>query len=200
MIVRRLAVSVPWLCLLAGTAWGQSPTSPATGPVEAPPLTDAAMRYQAISLFLLVLLLSVVVVRWQWNRLATDFPRLPRISYVKSSAVVILWGLLFLFVLTMMTGTRELMQPGIWRHDGLLYEVAETSADGPELGWLSAMGLLLVGWVGFLRRTLPHVSIRPVGVISAVIVLGLCIAALYCKQSEFACPARVFAQLLPICP
>lgn len=175
-IVRRFVLASVWLCLLAGTACGGTPNSPAAGPVEPPSLTDAEMRCQAISFFLIVLLLSAVVVRWQWNRLAKDFPRLPRIDYVKSSAIVVLWGLLCLVVLTMIAGTRELMEPGIWRHDGLLYEVADGSTDAPQLGWTSAIGLLLVGWIGFLYRTLPHVSIRPAGVISAVVVFGLCIA------------------------
>jgi len=68
--------------------------------------------------------LSALVVRWLWNVLARDFPRLPRLTYGKALAVTGLWGLLFLVVLTMIAATRELMTPGAWQKTGLLYQVA----------------------------------------------------------------------------
>ena len=84
-----------------------------TGPSE--------MRLEAISLFVAALLISPLVVRWLWNSVARDFPRMPRITYGKSLALVVIWGLLFLVVLTMIAGTRELMTPGTWQKQGLLY-------------------------------------------------------------------------------
>jgi hypothetical protein len=87
-------------------------------------LTDAAsMRLQSISFFLVVFLVVSLVVRLIWNALRSDFPRLPHLSYPKALGLVGLWGLLFLLVLTMISGARELMTPGAWKKDGLTYSL-----------------------------------------------------------------------------
>jgi hypothetical protein len=89
-------------------------------------LTDAAsMRLQSISFFLVVFLLSALVIRWIWNAFTKEFSWLPRLSYWKSLGLVGLWGLLFLLVLTMISGARELMTPGAWKKDGLTYTLGE---------------------------------------------------------------------------
>jgi O-antigen ligase len=81
------------------------------------------IRYEAVSFFLMVLLLSGLVVRWLWNALAADFPKLPRLTYFRSLGVVTAWGLLFLVVLTLIAGARETMTPGVWQKQGLLYRI-----------------------------------------------------------------------------
>lgn len=85
----------------------------------------AKLRLDAISFFLVGLLASGWAIQAIWNSLAKDFPKLPRISYLRSLGLIALWGLLFLLVLTMISGARELMTPGAWRKNGLLYELAE---------------------------------------------------------------------------
>src|SRR5262245_64725299 len=96
--------------------------SPAFAGMPSFTLTDAAsMRLQSISFFLVVFFVSALIIRWIWNALRADFPKLPRLSYVKSLGLVGLWGLLFLLVLTMISGARELMTPGAWKKDGLTY-------------------------------------------------------------------------------
>jgi hypothetical protein len=82
-------------------------------------------RFQAISFFLLGVLVSTWVVRALWNFLARDFARLPRLTYSKALAMVVLWGLLFVVVLTMISGARELMTPGAWKKNGITYSVAD---------------------------------------------------------------------------
>jgi hypothetical protein len=78
-------------------------------------LADVArMRVQTISFFLAGLLLSSWVVQLLWNYLRRDFTALPRLTYGKALGVVVLWGLLFVLVLTMISGARELMTPGAW--------------------------------------------------------------------------------------
>jgi hypothetical protein len=90
-----------------------------------PQLSDfAAVRIEAISFVGVLLLISAAVVRWLWNSLAKDFPTLPRLDYFRALSAVLLWGLLFVIVLTMIAGARELMTPGAWEKDGLLYKVA----------------------------------------------------------------------------
>jgi hypothetical protein len=95
-------------------------------------LTDFAQaRYEALSFFLIVLLASVAVVQWLWNSLSRDFSKWPRMSYSRSLAAVALWGTLVLVVLTMIACTREIMTPGTWQKQGLLYQVPDTSEKKP---------------------------------------------------------------------
>jgi hypothetical protein len=78
-------------------------------------LTDVArFRLQSISFFLLALLVFALVVRVLWNWLRKDFTRLPRLSYPRALGLLTLWGLLFVIVLAMISGARELMTPGAW--------------------------------------------------------------------------------------
>jgi hypothetical protein len=87
-------------------------------------LTDVAkLRLETISFFLVGFLLSAWLIQWLWNVLAKDFSVLPRLSYGKALAVVSLWGLLFILVLTMISGARELMTPGAWQKQGLTYRL-----------------------------------------------------------------------------
>ncbi len=110
----------------------------AEGGMAAPTLEDipryltlsklARLRIDAISFFLVCLLASGWAVQLVWNSLAKDFPKLPRISYLRSLGLIWLWGLLFLLVLTMISGARELMTPGAWKKNGLTYQLAEPAS------------------------------------------------------------------------
>jgi hypothetical protein len=82
-------------------------------------------RLQTISFFLLVFLLSSFALWAIWNYLRRDFPILPRLSYGRAVAAVFLWGLLFVIVLAMISGARELMTPGAWKKQGATYKLAE---------------------------------------------------------------------------
>jgi len=89
-------------------------------------LTDVGrMRVQGISFFLAGFLLSSWAIQLLWNYLRKDIPVLPRLSYPKALAVVSLWGLLFVLVLTMISGARELMTPGAWEKQGSTYRLAQ---------------------------------------------------------------------------
>ena len=112
------------------------------------------MRLEAISFFLLALLLSALVVRWLWNRLGRDFPRLPRLSFGKSLAIVLLWGSLFLVVLTMIATTREMMTPGVWQKQGLLYDVPTAAPTPPADAGI--VRLVLLGWFSFSTAICPN--------------------------------------------
>ena len=92
----------------------------------------AKLRLDAISFFLVGLLACGWAIQLIWNSLAKDFTKLPRISYLRSLGLIALWGLLFLLVLTMISGARELMTPGAWRKNGLTYELAEPAKTAPD--------------------------------------------------------------------
>jgi hypothetical protein len=97
-------------------------------------LTDEARpRVDAISFFLLVILLSALCVKWLWNGLCHDFPKWPRITYRRSLALCLVWGLFFTVVLTMISGARELMTPGAWKRSGSTYQLAEAEGAQPSL-------------------------------------------------------------------
>jgi hypothetical protein len=85
----------------------------------------ATMRLEAISFFLIIFLVSSGLVWKIWNSARKDFPRLPHLSYWRATGLVALWGLLFLLVLTMISGARELMTPAAWRKQGLTYKLAD---------------------------------------------------------------------------
>jgi hypothetical protein len=115
-------------------AWLVRP-APAWAGMSSVDLSDwAAFRLEAISFFLLVLAGSAAVVRWLWNSLAADFPRLPRLTYRRALAAVVLWGVLLAVVLTMIAGARELLTPGAWQKQGVLYKLAGPAEPKPAIG------------------------------------------------------------------
>lgn len=79
----------------------------------------------ALSFFLFGFLASALAVMLLWNYVARDWPALPRLTYLKALGLVGLWSLLFVLVLTMISGARELMTPGAWRADGAVYLLDE---------------------------------------------------------------------------
>jgi len=83
----------------------------------------ARLRMQTISFFLLGFFVSSLLIKLLWNNLRKDFPRLPRLSYGKALGLVTLWGLLFVLVLTMISGARELITPGAWEKQGATYRL-----------------------------------------------------------------------------
>ena len=92
----------------------------------------ARLRLQTISFFLVGLLLSAVVIMAIWNSLRRDFSFLPRLSFPKALGLTLLWGLLFIIVLTMISGARELLTPGAWEKQGLTYKLqSENPAVAP---------------------------------------------------------------------
>jgi hypothetical protein len=94
----------------------------------------ARMRLETLSFFLLVFFLCAAVVQRLWNMLGRDFPRLPRLTYVRAVGLVAVWGLLFLVVLTMISGARELLTPGAWEKVGFTYKLAAPKDDATPAG------------------------------------------------------------------
>ncbi len=87
-------------------------------------LSDLArVRLQTLSFFLVGFLVSAWLIQLLWNGLRRDFSRLPRLSYCKALGVTSLWGLLFVLVLTMIAGARELLTPGAWEKQGTTYKI-----------------------------------------------------------------------------
>ncbi len=93
-------------------------------------LSDVArLRLEEISFFGVLILGCALGVRLLWNSLAKDFPKLPRLSYLRSLALTTLLGLLLLLVLTMISGARELLTPGAWRKQGATYRLNDAAGE-----------------------------------------------------------------------
>lgn len=86
---------------------------------------ETSLRLESISFFLLGVIVSILAVKLLWNSLASVMPSLPRIDFLRAGAVVVLWGLVFTLVLTMISGARELLTPGAWKQHGFTYELVE---------------------------------------------------------------------------
>lgn len=86
-------------------------------------------RLEAISFFLASLLVCAWVIQGLWNGLRKDFPRWPRLSFGKACGLIFLWGLLFVLVLTMVSGARELLTPGAWIKDGWTHRLANQESE-----------------------------------------------------------------------
>jgi hypothetical protein len=115
-IAGLIAASVAVVSLRPQTAWAGMP--------PAYVLTDLARaRVEAISFFLFILFLSAAIVQRLWNHLRSSFTRLPRLSFLKAVSLVALWGLLFMIVLAMISGGRELTTPGAWERHGASYRL-----------------------------------------------------------------------------
>lgn len=120
MHARHLSIAAAFV---AAVSW----TREAMAGMPSPTLSDwAEVRFETISFVVVVLLISTAVIRWLWNSLAKDFSALPRLSYGRTLAMVLLLGLFLIVVLTMIAGARELLTPGAWQKQGRLYKVAES--------------------------------------------------------------------------
>jgi hypothetical protein len=123
---RRVGVAI--VCLFLGTAEAKAGmpsvtladlrTAMRTGLTEV-----GRQRLEVISFFLLVLIGCAWLVQRVWNSMRREFPVLPRLSFPRAVGVIVLWGLLFVLVLTMISGARELMTPGAWEKVGLTYRL-----------------------------------------------------------------------------
>jgi hypothetical protein len=86
------------------------------------------LRLENVSFFLLAFLVSALLVQLLWNYLRCDWAALPRLTYFKALGLLTLWGLLFVLVLTMISGARELMTPAAWEPNGATYRLAGPDA------------------------------------------------------------------------
>jgi hypothetical protein len=91
----------------------------------------ALARFQTISFFLLIFVLCATAVMLLWNYVQRDFPALPRLTFGRAAVGVFLWGLMFIIVLTMISGARELMTPGAWEKQGFTYKLTDPAGSRP---------------------------------------------------------------------
>lgn len=140
--VLLILTSAGWLTLASITYAGMPAPLPSQWTQDNPsPIEETAANsywmaphLQAISFFLAGLLLCAWAVKGLWLVLRKDLTWLPPLTFGRSLSLVILWGMLFVVVLTMISGARELMTPGAWRKQGWTYRLNEPpSAADPSV-------------------------------------------------------------------
>jgi len=100
-------------------------------------LTEVAeARLDAISLFLVGFALSALILQWAWNLLARDFAWMPRLSYFRALAALVVSGLFVYVALSLIAGARELMTPGAWVRTGSTHRLSTPERDPKP--WLEA--------------------------------------------------------------
>lgn len=130
--------------------------TPALAGMPSPELSDVAKaRLDVISFFILVYLLCAVVFRWLWNLLSKDFAWMPLLSFKRSLALLVVVGLFLYFILTMISGARELMTPGAWAKDGVTYKLQTPERDPKP--WLDAARKR---WMEALRDALKDYAVK----------------------------------------
>lgn len=85
----------------------------------------AAQRLEVISFFFMGFLACAWIIQRLWNSAAPQLANLPRLTYPRAVGLTLIWGFLFLLVLTMISGARELMTPGAWQKRGVTYKLAD---------------------------------------------------------------------------
>ena len=117
-------------------------------------LTDYGIeRFIGISTALFVVLVVVAIpVKHCWNLTLSEYGVKP-LSYRKAVGVTFLGGMLFLLILVMIAGSRELFSPGAWVPDGILSktvyselkEKANPANVDPDLVQLRRIAIMKLG-------------------------------------------------------
>lgn len=111
----------PFLFVKISNPWGILPMQAG---MTSYALDDIAQfRLQALSFFLVLLLLLGWGLKRLWNGLRGAFPSWPVLTYRWALGLLVLFGLLIHVVLTMIAGARELMTPAAWEKDGSRYRL-----------------------------------------------------------------------------
>jgi hypothetical protein len=110
-------------------------------------LNDVArLRLEDISFFLVLLLVCAFGVRFLWNSVQRDFPKVPCLGFGKAFCVTGLLSLAMLLVLSMISGARELLTPGAWRKQGHEYRLNDLTSDPMRKTSIEALRAALMAY------------------------------------------------------
>lgn len=87
------------------------------------------MRLEDLSFFVALLLVCAFLFRLLWNHAFKGFQFVPRLGYLQSLCLSVLLGLAMLVVLTMISGIREVLSPGVWRRQGSSYRLNDPAQE-----------------------------------------------------------------------
>ena len=104
------------------------------------------LRVQDISFLVFLLLLCALILKLVWNYAFKGFTAIPRIKYFQALALAILFGLVMLLILTMISGIREVLTPGAWRHQGTSYKLNAPTQEPMRLRSLEHLRAALMSY------------------------------------------------------
>lgn len=87
------------------------------------------LRLEDVSFFALLLGICALGIRFLWNHFVKGLPNLPRLSFFRALCLTGLLSLMMLLVLSMISGARELLTPGVWRRQGTEYRLHDTASE-----------------------------------------------------------------------
>jgi hypothetical protein len=87
------------------------------------------LRLQEISFFLVMLLGCAFLLKLLWNHAFKAMPSVPRLGFMQASCLALLLGLTMLLLLTIISGIREVLTPGAWRHQGTSYRLNDQAQE-----------------------------------------------------------------------
>ena len=87
------------------------------------------LRLEDASFFAVLLLGCAFGIKLLWNYLAKGLPALPRINFLRAACLTAVLSLMMLLVLSMISGARELLTPGVWRRQGSAYRLNDTASE-----------------------------------------------------------------------
>lgn len=87
------------------------------------------LRLEEISFFIVLLLFCSFLFQLLWNYAVKGFSFLPQLKFLQSLCLSVVFGLLTLLILTMISGVREVLTPGAWRHQGTSYRLNDPSQE-----------------------------------------------------------------------
>lgn len=82
-------------------------------------------RAEELSFFVFAFLVCGFLVKLLWNYVAAGVAWAPQLTYGKALGALSLWGLVMVVVLSLVSGTRELMTPAAWEPNGTTHRLAK---------------------------------------------------------------------------
>lgn len=83
-----------------------------------------ARQIQLLWISAIVLLVGALFIKLLWNSAVKDFEKLPKLTYLRSLGLTVLWGLTMVVVLILIDGTRHTLSPSAWVREGWTYRLA----------------------------------------------------------------------------
>ncbi|MEO5802974.1 MAG: hypothetical protein ABIR24_05555 [Verrucomicrobiota bacterium] len=119
------------------------------------------MRLEEISFFIVLLAACSFFFQLLWNYAVKGFNFLPRLKFRQSVCLSILFGLLMLLILTMISGIREVLTPGAWRHQGTSYRLNDPSQEPARRRGLEQLRSALFDYAKLHQGNFPASDFQP---------------------------------------
>lgn len=87
------------------------------------------IRLEELSFFIVLLLTCSFIFKLVWNHATKGFSFLPRLKFLQALCMSLIFGLTTLLILTMISGIREVLSPGVWRKQGTSYRLNDPSQE-----------------------------------------------------------------------